>query len=495
MRLNLIKYFAIALSALALAACSPRDARQANEMRFGFISEPATLDPLSPSNSADGRSILFNVFEGLVKPDSRGDHLPALAESFVIGEDGRVYDFTLRANALFHDGAPLTPQDVKFTLDAAIAAGLVGMSAIESVEITGARGVRVTLRLPDPDFLPNLTVGVVRAGSENRETVAVGTGPFFIESHVAQQSLTLRRFDGYWREGLPHLDAVTIVFFADLNAMFLALQGGSIDGALFTGALGGQLDPARFDVTYVDSAMVQGLILNNSAPPLNDPLVRQALNHAIDRQEVIDAAFFGQGRQAGGPVIPGLDLYYEPWLLEAWPHDQAKARELLAQAGFSGGMSLEIVVPSNFTQHVDTAQVIVAQLARVGVDARIRLVDWATWLVDVNRERSYQATVISVDGRTVSPRSFLARYRSDSPSNFINFSSAEFDRAFDLAQAAQSEESRIALYREAQRAIAREAGSVYIQDILGFMAFRAGAFGGAVGYPLSAMDFAAIYAR
>ena len=121
--------------------------------------------------------------------------------------------------------------------------------------------------------------------------------------------------------------------------------------------------------------------------------------------------------------------------------------------------------------------------------------DWATWLAQVNIGRNYQATVISVDARTVSPRSFLARYRSDSASNFFNFASPDFDRVFDMAVAEADEGRRIELYREAQRIISRDAAGVYIQDILGFMAFRAGAFGGVIGYPLAAIDFAAMYGR
>jgi len=491
----------LALASLALlAACDRPQAGPATELRFGFISEPATLDPLSPANTADGRSILFNVFEGLVKPDPEGRHLLALAESYSMEEMGRVYVFRLRENVLFHDGAPLTQADVIFTLETAAAAGLVGMDAIESVEAVGERDLRITLRSPDPDFLPYLTVGVVRAGSADRDRVAVGTGPFRVESHTVQQSMVLRRFEYYWQENVPSLEKVTLVFLADLNAKFLALQGGSIDGAFFTAGIAHQIDRARFDVTHVYAARVQRLVLNNAAPPLDDIRVRRALNYGIDPQGIIDLVFFGYGRRAGGPVIPGLVAYYEPSLVGAYPHDPERAIALLAEAGFGEGgergrLSLEITVPSNFTQHVDTAQVIVAQLAGIGVDASIQLVDWATWLAEVNRDRNYQVTIISVDGRTVSPRSFLDRYRSDSGSNFVNFSSADFDRVFDMAIAEADEGRRIELYREAQRILSYNAASVYIQDILGSMAFRAGAFGGVLGYPLAAIDFASMYAR
>ncbi|MCL2608540.1 MAG: ABC transporter substrate-binding protein [Treponema sp.] len=468
------------------------------ELRYAFFTEPDTLDPLAPSSSADGRSIMFNVFEGLVRPDTEGRHPVALAESYRMLEGGLVHEFTLRSGVLFHDGSPLTREDVRFSLETAAEAGLDGLRAVESIEFVGERDLRINLSVPDPDFLPFLTVGIVKAGSTDRQTRAVGTGPFFVESYTVQQSLVLRRFPDYWREDVPRLEKVTIVFFDDQYAAFLALRSGSIDGAFFTEAIARQADPARFDVVPFHTAMVQKFVLNNAAPPFDDLRVRRAFNYGIDRQEIIDLAFFGRGSPVGSPVIPGLSLYYEESLEAAYPHDPELARSLLAEAGFGEGgreLSIEITVPSNYTMHVDTAQVIVSQLERIGVKATIRLVDWATWLSRINRDRDFQTTVISVDGRTASPRSFLARYRSDSGSNFTNFSAPEFDRAFDLAVSAQDEESRILYYGLAQRAVVENAASVYLQDILAFRVFRRGAFAGILEYPLSVTDFASMYAR
>jgi peptide/nickel transport system substrate-binding protein len=143
--------------------------------------------------------------------------------------------------------------------------------------------------------------------------------------------------------------------------------------------------------------------------------------------------------------------------------------------------------------HIDTAQVIVGQLAKIGIDAGIKLVDWATWLSDVYRGRQYQATIISLDSENVSPRGFLARYRSGAGNNFINFKNVGFDRVYDAALVETDDEKRTALYREAQRIISDNAASVYIQDIFYFMAFRGGAYAGAVNYPLYVIDFASIY--
>ena len=504
------KLFISSASALALAALlvftgCPRQRNlsaqaegTATELRYGFTTEPVTLDPLHPSNTADGRSILFNVFEGLIKPDTEGRLQPCVAESWTIKQGGLVYNFKLRQGVRFHDGSLLNPIDVQFTLETAAAAGFQGFAAIEKVETTEDT-VTVTLKNPDPEFLPYITIGVVKADNPDREKNAIGTGPYFIESYTVQQSLVLKKFDDYWQrptEGeMPRLDKVTIVFLADSDALLLGLQGGSIDGASITGSLTQQLDLRHFDIVPGYSASVHLLALNNAAPPLDDIRVRQALNYAVDIQGIIDAAFFGQGEPSGSPLIPGLAAYYEQSLTDPYPLDLDRARSLLAEAGYGEGrqFSLEITVPSNYVMHVDTAQVIVGQLAKIGIDAVIKLVDWATWLSDVYRNREYQATIISLDANNVSPRGFLSRYRSDSGSNFINFRSADFDRVYDAALSETDEAERAGLFREAQKIISANAASVYIQDIFYFKAFRGGTYGGVLNYPLYVIDFASMY--
>ncbi|GHU84986.1 diguanylate phosphodiesterase [Spirochaetia bacterium] len=485
-------------AAVMFAGCgNDKNSRKAAgpELRYGLTTEPATLDPLNPSNTADGRSILFNVFEGLVKPDTDGNLRPAAAESVAVEQGGLIYAFTLRDGLRFHDGSAVTAADAEFTLNTAIAAGFSGFTQIEKVETAGDRGLRVILKESDPEFLPNLTIGIVPKNNTDRERNPVGTGPFKIESYLPQQSLTLVKNPDYWQKGLPKLDRVTVVFVADSDALLLSLQGGNIDGATITGSLLQQLDQDKFDVVPGYSNSVQLLALNNRVKGLDDLRVRQAINYAIDIPEIIDTAFYGQGEPSGSPLIPALTGSYETALKNPYPVDIERARRLLAEAGYSNGFSLEITVPSVYTMHVDTAQVIVNQLAKVGVNAAIKLVDWATWLSDVYMGRKFEATIISLDANNVSPRSFLSRYRSDAESNFINFSNTAFDRVYDTILAEADDTKRAALYRETQRIISDNAASVYIQDIIGFKAFPKGRFGGVVNYPLYVIDFSGVYSN
>jgi len=476
----------LSLLIILLPACAGRKA-VSSELRYGFTSEPSTLDPLSSGNTADGRSILFNVFEGLVKPDTSGRMKPCIAETYSIEQDGRVYIFKIREGIRFHDGSLLNPADVKFSLDTAISAGFIGLDRIKDVSISGDNQIKITLKEPDPEFLPYMTTGIVKAGNTERENNIIGTGPFSIESYTIQQNLVLKKFKDYWQPDLPHLEKVTIVFFANNDALMVALRGGGINGASITGPLAAQLDHRKMNIFHSFSSAVQLLALNNKVPPLDDIRVRRAINYGINIQDIIDTAFFGVGIPSGSPIIPGLSAYYEGSL--EYPYDPDTAISLL-----SHNFELEITVPSNYSMHVDTAQVIANQLSKIGITVKIKQVDWATWLSDVYFGRNYMATIISLDSPVVSPRSFLSRYYSTSGSNFINFSNSEFDKIYDSILVETDETKRIGLYREAQRVITENAASVYIQDILYYKAISK-SFDGILDYPLFAIDFASIYEK
>jgi len=499
MKKTITIFTTIVIITLLLSSCSKQGSgsgkAQAAELRYGLSTEPVTFDPLNPANTADGRSILFNVFEGLVKPDPSGALVPALAESYEIESNSSSYIFTLRPGALFHNGDALQASDVVFSLNEAIKAGFPGLDKIAAVEITSRQKIRVSLKEPDPEYLPYLTVGIVPEKNPDREKNPVGTGPFIIENYAPQQNLTLLKNPTYWQKGTPKLDKVTIIFASDTNNLLLGLRGGNIEAAEITGAFLPQLDQKQFETAPCYSNMVQLLALNNAQKPLDDERLRKALNYALDVKGIIEAAFYGHGEPSGSPLIPGLKNVYDESLRDPYPRDIEKAKALMREAGYPNGFSLEITVPSVYTMHIDTAQVIVSQLSEAGISATIRLVDWGTWLSEVYFGRKYQATIISLDANTVSPRSFLFRYVSGDSGNFINFANTDYDRVYKAALLEPDEKKRIALYKECQRIISDSAASVYIQDILGFRALAADRFGGVLNYPLYVIDFASMYRK
>jgi peptide/nickel transport system substrate-binding protein len=461
---------------------------------YGIQTQPSSLDPYV-SASADTRVILFNIFEGLVKPDKDGSLKPAVAESFSVSADALTYTFQLRKGVKFHNGKTVGAEDVKYSLETA--AGITGgktpdtnLKNIQSVEADGASTVKVHLKTPDYDFLPNLTVAITPKGYTKQESHPIGTGPYCFESYTPQQSLVLKKNKDYWQKGLPYLDTVTFKLESDSNALLTDLQGGSVDGASIANNVASQLG-GGFNIIPSNSNSVQMLALNNKEKPFDKVEVRQAVSYATDADAIIQTVNLGKGVRCGTPVIPGLKKYCDTSLVNAYPHNVAKAKELLKQAGYPKGFSMTITVPSNYTVHVDTAQVLVNQLKEVGFRVQIKQVDFATWLSKVYQNREYQSTIVSVDGPTLSPKSYLSRYVSGDQKNFVNYSSAAYDSIYKKAAAAKDEAKRVELYKLAQQQISKDAASVYLEDISNLNAFRTG-ITGYTAYPLYVFDASTI---
>jgi ABC-type dipeptide transport system, periplasmic component len=483
--------FLLLFAALGSLSAAPA-IKSGGSIVIALSTEVDHLDPYL-ATSADTRSVLFNLFEGLVKPDTEGNLVPAVAASLPkISADFTTYTFQVRKGLVFHNGKKVTAADVKASLEAAIAAKLPGLAAIKSVEAQGESTVKITLAAPDNDFLPYLTVAVVPAGYADENTAPVGTGPFAFVSYKPQQELVLKKFSGYWKKDLPRLDKVSFKFESDSNAVILDLQAGSVDyGSIADNAVAQQFK-ASYAIQPSNSNAVQQLDLNQAFKPFADKRVRQALSYAIDAKEIIDTVNFGVGTPVGSPVIPAFTAAYDSSLTGAYKKDLEKAKKLLADSGYASGLKFTITVPSNYKVHVDTAQVIVAQLAAIGVEADIAQVDWPTWISKVYQGKDYQATIISVDGANLSPKSFLGRYVTGASGNFFNYSNAEFDTLFAKAGKEADAKKRLELYKQAQRILSADAANVFIQDIAGINVLKKGLDGRSV-YPLFVIDASTIY--
>lgn len=508
MKNHFLKRIASGLTAAAimfsLAACSPSAGSSSaaghssggskNEFTYGLQTQPSHLDPYV-STSADTREILFNVFEGLVKPDKDGNLKLAIAESYSASADALAYTFKLRKGVKFQNGKTVTAEDIKYSLDKA--AGLSGgkilmadLKNIKLVEIANDSTVKIHLKKPDYDFLPYLTVAITPKGYTQQDTHPVGTGPYSFVSYTPQQSLILKKNPYYWQKGLPHIDKITFKLEANSNALLTDMQGGSIDGASIANDIASQLTN-DFNVIPSNSNSVQMLALNNKQKPFDSKEVRQAVSYAVDPDAIIKTVNYGKGVRCGTPVIPGLKKYCDTSLDHAYDHNAAKAKELLAKAGYPNGFSMTITVPSNYTVHVNTAQVIVNELKEVGIKAQIKQVDFATWLSKCYENREYQSTIISVDGAALTPRSFLNRYVSTNSKNFVNYSSSAFDDIYKKAEEEKDSTKRIELYKQAQQQISKDAASVYIEDISNLNALHKG-FSGYTPYPLYVFDASTI---
>jgi peptide/nickel transport system substrate-binding protein len=247
----------------------------------------------------------------------------------------------------------------------------------------------------------------------------------------------------------------------------------------------------NFEVYEGTMNLVQALYLNNAEKPFDDVRVRQALCYAINPQEIMDYVSDGAGTEIGSAMFPSFTKYFLPELNDTYNTDFDKAKELLAEAGYPDGFEFTITVPSNYTQHVDTAQVLSEQFKNIGVTAEIQEIEWNSWISDVYSDRKYQSTVVGVDASTLAASSLLARYVSDAGRNFTNFNSAAYDEAYANAQNTSDDSAKTEYYKECERILSEEAASVYIQDLPEFVALNK-KYTGYVFYPLYVQDISKI---
>ena len=253
-----------------------------------------SLDP-HQTVAAGTREVLFNIFEGLVKPNSDGEMIPAVAEKYELSEDGTTYTFTLREGVKFHNGQTVTAEDVVYSINrcAAVPEGqekplVAAFSAVKSVEALDEKTVAVTIAQRDLEFISYMTAAIIPADYENQDTAPVGTGPFKFVSRTPQQDFVMERFEDYW--GTPAwLDKVTYKICENADALVMNLNGGSIDlCAHLTSAQASQLNQS-FQVLEGTMNLVQALYLNNAVEPFNNEKVRQALCYAVDVDAMMDA--------------------------------------------------------------------------------------------------------------------------------------------------------------------------------------------------------------
>ncbi len=461
-----------------------------NTVYIGIAQDFDSLDP-HHMTAAGTKEIMFNVFEGLVKPDSSGQIVPAVASDVSRSADGLSYTFTLRDGVLFHNGEPVEMEDVVYSIERRwdgkdSAAYLKALSVIKDLKVDGNR-LTIELSEPSNEFLAAvMNVYIIPKDYDQLETSPVGTGPYRFVSRSVQDNLVLESFDGYWGEK-GRIGKVVFKILESADGLVLGLQSGALDlVAHLSSDQTAQLDKS-FDIVVGSMNLVQALYINNAVKPFDDVRVRQALSYAIDKQAIIDIAFDGYGVKLGTSMFPSFAKYYVDSLTDYYPHDIQKAKELLSQAGYPNGFDMTISVPSNYTPHVNTATVIAEQLKEVGINAQINLLDWSTWLSEVYSNRNYQTTVTGVTSDNMTARKLLERFGTTTGNNFTNYSDEEYDRILALALREVDDAKQTELYKQLEVNLTENAANVYLQDLADLIALRQG-LTGLVMYPLYVLD-------
>ncbi len=498
---NILSVVVLAALTIALGGCAGGKAGDGSSLDSGIvIGIPQDIeDSLDPHEAvaAGTKEVLFNMYEGLLKPDSEGNLNPALAGEYSISEDGKTYTFKLREGVLFHDGTAVTAGDVKYSIEKCADAGngdalnlAAAFSNIKELNTPDDKTVEIVLKEKDTDFLSYMTVAVIPEANKEPRTDPIGTGPYKFVSRSPQESIVMEKFEQYWGEP-AHIQNVTFKI-SPVDTAVMDLEGGSIDMyARISSAQAAQLGD-NFNIEEGTMNLVQAMYLNHDCEYFRDKRVRQALCYGIDEQGILDLTSEGKGTVIGSSMFPAFGKYYMDELKDTYPRDVERAKELLAEAGYPDGFSFTVKVPSNYQPHIDTAQVLAEQLKEIGVTADIELIEWDSWLSDVYTDRNYEATVVGVDAASLTARALLERFDSEAGNNFINYKNAEYDAAFESAVNTTDDGEQTKFYKECEKILAEDAANVYIQDMASFVALNK-RYAGYEFYPLYVQDVAKLY--
>ena len=430
----------------------------AERITIGMQLEPPILDPTASPAAAISEILYGNVFEGLVLFAADGSVLPKLASSWDISDDGLTYTFHLERGVRFHDGSAFDAAVVKYSLDRARAPVSVNpqksrLAKIRAVDIVDPYTVRVLLNQRSGGLLQSLAWGAfVMVSPQSAEANAVrpiGTGPFRFSEWRRGDSVTLVRNTDYW--GRPaELAEVAFKFIADPTAAYAALMAGDVDA--FSNYPAPESFPQfaadpRFAVFAGTTEMETVLALNHRVPPLGNLLVRRAISYALDRRAIIDGAMYGYGTPIGSHFPPRNPAYVD--LTGVYPHDVAKAKALLATAGYAHGFSVTLKLPPpSYARR--GGEIVAAELAQIGIRVAIENLEWAQWLDQVFTRPDFDMSIVG----HAEPMDYDIYARDD---YYFGYSSPEFKALIAALDDTNDAARRRELLQQIQRKLAADA--------------------------------------
>ena len=458
----------LAAGALLLTACTgggstpePTTTSEPNDDASAVIRlvlEPGNLDIRETAGAALDQILIDNIYQGLVSRTPEQDIVPALAEDWTVSDDALTYTFTLREGITFHDGQELTPQDVVWSLTTrkntpewADSRRLANVATIAA----NGQDIVLTLAQPDSSLLWNLTgrAGLVLKEGDTVEyqTKANGTGPFTLAEWRQGDSITFDRNDEYWGDEAQVVEVV-FDYIPDNQAALNAALAGEVDAVTgFDANLKEQVEATGdFSLVLGQSTDKGTLAFSQTSGPLADQRVRQAIRQAIDHDAFVEA--LGAGETEYGP-IPSLDPGHED-LADLAPYDPEAAEALLAEAG-ADDITLTLTIPSFYPTTI--AQILVSDLAEVGITLEVNSVDFSTWLNDVYVNKDYDLSfVLHTEARDFENWA--------NPEYYFTYDNPEVTRLFDESLAAVDEAEAAELLAQAARIVSEDAAGDWLYN-------------------------------
>jgi peptide/nickel transport system substrate-binding protein len=352
------------------------------------------LNPLQIRNGNGDIFAINQVLQGLVRSDPQGgfDLKPAIAESWDVSGDGMTYTFHIRKGIKFSDGTPVTAEDVKFSLDRFADPKLNQVLAVAAVgykkaEVVDEQTIKVELSAPVAAFLYNISIfpafivpkALVESQGEKFWDAPVGTGPFKVKELVHGSHITFEANRNYWEAGKPYLDEVRFNFAEDDNSRMLQLKSGGAQAA--EGIPYSQISSVKDDGALVLQSnsvpLFVGMWLNHQREVLTDKAVRQAMQHALDRETINTAIYSGVGTIPNS-VLPHLKFDAGSDKVQPYAYDLDKAKQLMAQSKHPDGFSITLQYPAGFEDYKQLGLYLKQAWKKIGIDLELLEQDQAT---------------------------------------------------------------------------------------------------------------------
>ncbi len=476
----------------AVAGFAPVQASAKDTLVLGMPLEPPGLDPTMDAAAAIAQVTLYNVYESLTRINERAEVGPGLAESWTVSDDLKVFTFKLKSGVKFADGTTFDANDVKFTFERNAAEKSTNKrkkryTNMASVEAVDPLTVRITLKDPNPLLLFQLgestSVIVGPETAENNKHHPVGTGPYAFDKWVKGSSMSLKQNPHYRDPGAIKIKKVTFKFISDPSAQVAAMMAGDIDIFPYFGSPE-SLEQFKANPTFVvQEGTTEGetiLSTNNKAKALSDVRVRRAIAYALDRQAIVDGAMFGYGMPIGTHFAPHNPAYVD--LTGMYAHNPAKAKALLAEAGYGSGLELSLKLPPP-TYARRGGEIIADQLSKVGITAKIEPVEWAQWIDQVYKKKNYDLSIVS----HVEPND-INIYAN--PKYYFQYDSQEFRDIIQKADTTADQAMRAKHLQAAQRKLAEDAVNGFLFQLARTAVFRKGLTGVWKNSPMFVNDLA-----
>ena len=441
----------------------------AKSLNFALAGNPDTLDPHKTSGTLTFQTIK-SIYDTLAEPNMSGKLVPALAERWEVSSDALTWTFYLRQDVFFHTGQKFTSADVKATLNRVMDKATASPKAKEFSSITAVVSPddsTVVLKLKEPaaPLLASLASGwgailpkhLIDSGHDFGNQ-PVGTGPYKLTKWIRDSQIILDKNDRYWLKGIPKIERVTMHIIPERAVSVQGLISGQLDVAYLIDKDDLPLLKSSSDVVINKSmtALILVMSINCGNPVLQDVRVRQAINHAIDKQKVLDVAYGG-----GKPIGTFMDYsnaYYRDFA-SLYPYNPEKAKKLLAEAGVGPDTALELFLPQNYEVHVKAGEMYQDMLTKVGLNVKIKLVDWSTWISDVYRGAKYDLTVIGHTGK-LDPDGTLGSYGTEK--RYVKWVNPRAAELIEQARKVSGFENRKRLYDEVLEIMAKEVPFMYL---------------------------------